>query len=145
MLQATDCVAPVGYGHDVPPLAAGVVIVYVCVLVPPPHVLVQLDVSAQLPTQFIGTHAWVLHDTVCVAPAGYGHGVPPLEAGVLMEYVCVIVPPPHATEHSDESFHFPTQFTAGAGAGAGHAGALQALVVFVGQAVPPLAAGVVTV
>jgi hypothetical protein len=84
-----------------------------------------------------------LHACDCEAPFEAAQAVPPLAAGVLTEYDCVCVPLPHVTEHAPHDPHDPTQLVA-----AGHAPLLHACdceaPFEAAQAVPPLAAGVLT-
>ena len=62
-----------------PPLEAGVVVVRVWVIVPPPHVTEQVPPVHADCTQLTG-HACVLHATLLVAPLVAGHAAPPFEA-----------------------------------------------------------------
>jgi len=69
-----------------------------------------------------------------------GHAFPPLLAGETTVKVCVWVPPPHVALQVDQADQEPTQSLGG------QACVLHVCdwVVTVGQAVPPLAAGVTT-
>ena len=96
----------------------------------------QADQADHDPTQSTGHACW-LHATVLVV--GLGHFSPPL-AALVMVNVCDLVPPPHVAEQVENSDHEPWQSPEA------QAPVLQGCVcvVSVGQAAPPLAAGVCT-
>ena len=102
-----DSVAPSPYGHAVPS-HAGVLMLYVRVWVPPPHDALHPPQPPQAPTQFVCVQHCVLQSCVMVWPWEYGHAAPPSDAGVMMPYVHVCVPPSHDALHVSQ-LQLPTQ------------------------------------
>lgn len=109
---------------------------YDCDCTPPPHAVEQADQADQEPTQSTGHACW-LHATVLVR--GLGHFSPPSAAKVTVN-VCDCVPPPQVAEQAENWDHEPWQ-SPGAQEPVLHGCDFE---VSVGQAAPPLAAGVCT-
>jgi uncharacterized lipoprotein YbaY len=125
--------------QGVPPCFAGVVTIYLCVIVeadkpqPDGH---DFD-SSYFPTQSTG-HCFVAGQSIVLSGK---QALPPCFAGVVTIYLCVIVEAdkPQPDGHDFDSSYFPTQST-------GHCFvAGQSIVLSGKQALPPCFAGVVTI
>lgn len=87
-LQVPYCTVPSAVSHALPPYAAGLMMLYADIIMPPPHEALQLLHSLlKTPTQSIGVllsnvQGSGLHTLLFVDPAAYSHWRPPLLAGV---------------------------------------------------------------